>query len=361
MVPEKRSFQGGQTASSDTEGSGIPPGSPSHRAARLTGEPGIPAHHKYLPAAPRPATPLPVSKSIKKAFLLGAGLGTRLRPLTDVLPKPLIPVFHRPLIEHTLDHCLAAGIEEFAINTHHLPGKWEEAFPGSSYCGAPITFFHEPVLLETGGGLKNIESWINGDPLLVHNGDILTSLELPRLLRTHSESPDPVTIGLRGTGHEPHVAIAGNRVIDISGLNGTAPGTHQFVGVYCVAPAFLDLIPPGQKISVIPAFLDLIRTNQLGACFHDEGQWLDLGTRESYLDAHRHPEFGSAVHPAAQINSTAMVEASAVGEGACIGADAVVLNSVLWPGARIADGAQLTNCIVCSSTPATGAHHDEDL
>ena len=122
-----------------------------------------------------------MSKPIRKAFLLGAGLGTRLRPLTSTLPKPLIPVFQRPLIENTLDHCLAAGIEEFAINTHHLPGKWGEAFPDGSYRGAPITFFHEPVLLETGGGLKNIESWINGDPLLVYNGDILTSLALSLL------------------------------------------------------------------------------------------------------------------------------------------------------------------------------------
>ena len=302
-----------------------------------------------------------MSKPIRKAFLLGAGLGTRLRPLTSTLPKPLIPVFQRPLIENTLDHCLAAGIEEFAINTHHLPGKWGEAFPDGSYRGAPITFFHEPVLLETGGGLKNIESWINGDPLLVYNGDILTSLELSRLLETHSQSGDLVTMGLRATGHEPHVAINGNRVIDISKLLGNAPGTHQFVGIYCVNPPFLDLIPPDEKISVIPAFLELIRNNELGASFHDEGHWLDLGTREAYLDAHRHTEFGPSLHPGAHVHATAMVEASVIGAGASIGAEAVVLNCVLWPGARIGKGAQLTNCIVYSSTPATGAHHDEDL
>ena len=302
-----------------------------------------------------------MSSPIKKAFLLGAGLGSRLRPLTSVVPKPLIPVFHRPLIENTLDHCLAAGLEEFAINTHHLPGKWEDAFPARSYRGAPITFFHEPILLETGGGLKNIEPWLEGQPLLVHNGDILTSLDLPRLLQTHANSTDLVTMGLRATGHEPHVALSGNRVIDISEMIGRAPGSHQFVGVYCIDPGFLDFIPPDEKVSVIPSLLEVIRQDKLGASFHDEGHWLDLGTRDSYLDAHLKTEFGSPLHPGSRIDATAMVEASAVGAGASIGAGAVVLNSVLWSGARIGDGAQLTNCIVYSSTPVNGAHHDEDL
>ena len=123
-----------------------------------------------------------MSSSIKKAFLLGAGLGTRLRPLTDILPKPLIPVFNRPLIEYAFDQCLAVGIEEFAVNTHHLPRKWLEAFPDQSYQGLPLKFFHETVLLETGGGLKNIEDWTEGQPILVYNGDILTTLNLGGLL-----------------------------------------------------------------------------------------------------------------------------------------------------------------------------------
>lgn len=302
-----------------------------------------------------------MSAAIKKAFLLGAGLGTRLRPLTEVLPKPLIPVFHRPLIHYALDHCLAAGIEEFAINTHHLPEKWEEAFPTSEYRGAPITFFHEPVLLGTGGGLKNIEEWVNGESILVYNGDILTTLELDRLIATHLNSENALTMGLRSTGHEPHIAIEGDRVVDISKLLGVAPGTHQFVCIYCTNPELLQRIPPKEKISVIPAMLELTREDKLGGSFHDEGVWLDLGTRESYLDAHHITELGPAQHPLARLDPTAMVEASSIGPDASIGADAAVLNTVLWPGAQIEDGAQLTNCIVYSSTPVTGTHHNADL
>jgi mannose-1-phosphate guanylyltransferase len=302
-----------------------------------------------------------VSTPIKKAFVLGAGLGTRLRPLTDVLPKPLIPVFHRPLVEYTLDNCLAAGIEEFAINTHHLPEKWQEAFPGSSYRGAPLTFFHEPVLLETGGGLKNIESWVGDQPLLVCNGDILTSLNLTTLIKDHTSSGRTATLALRSSGHETHIAVEGNEIVDIRELLGKASGTHQFTGVYCINSAAFQDIPPDQKISIIPSFLELIRKGELGASTHDDGIWLDLGTRESYLDAHQHRELGALCHPGASVSQSAMVEASSIGPGASIGAGATVLASVLWPGSQVEEGAQLTNCIVYSSTPVTGTRHNADL
>jgi NDP-sugar pyrophosphorylase family protein len=324
--------------------------------------------------------PSHVSTPITKAFLLGAGLGTRLRPLTNELPKPLIPVFHRPLIHHALDHCLAAGIREFAINTHHLPEKWDELFRGcgvsvqavpaasgedhishGQYRDTPITFFHEPDLLETGGGIKNIEEWICGEPIVVYNGDILSTLDLNRLIATHSDSEMEVTLAVRSTGPALHIAVGGARITDIHRLLGVAEGTHQFTGIYCLNPEFLGRLPAREKVSVIPTFLELAKGGNLGASLHDEGQWLDLGCREAYLDAHRIGNLGNPIHQEATIDPTAMVEASVVGPGASIGPDAVVLNTVLWPNTQIAGGAQLTNCIVYSSTPATGAHHNADL
>jgi mannose-1-phosphate guanylyltransferase len=302
-----------------------------------------------------------VSAPIAKAFLLGAGLGTRLRPLTEALPKPLIPVFHRPLIHHALDHCLAAGIKEFAINTHHLPEKWDELFPTGEYRGAPLTFFHEPTLLETGGGIKNIEDWIGEDSILVYNGDILTTLDLDRLLATHTNLDRSVTLAIRSTGHALHIAVHDDQVTDIHQMLEVAPGTHQFTGLYCIDPGFLSRIPPHEKISVIPAFLELAREQLLGASIRDEGIWLDLGSRESYLNAHLQQGLGGALHPEAHLHSTAMVEDSAIGPGASIGADAAVLNTILWPNAQVESGAQLTNCIVYTSIPVSGAHHNADL
>lgn len=209
-----------------------------------------------------------------QAFILGAGLGTRLKPLTDHVPKPLVPLFHQPLAAWTLDACERAGITDFAINTHHLPETWESFGQGKS-----ITFFRETILLETGGGLKNIEPWIAGDDLLICNGDIFSTLPLPMLIAAHQASGLPVTLAVRSVGEARHIALnhIEDRVTDIRNLLGKSDGTHVFTGIYCVKKSFLDLLPKDEKISVIPAFLELAKEGKLGAIVLDDGIWLDLG------------------------------------------------------------------------------------
>lgn len=293
---------------------------------------------------------------IRKAFLPGAGLGTRLRPLTDLLPKPLVPLFHRPLIEWAMDSCRAAGITEFAINTHHLAerwwmvnGGWEmegEGIAGGnglpsakgSWQGSPLHLFHEPVLLETGGGVKNIEAWAAGENVLVHNGDIFSSLPLDRLIAAHEASGNAVTLAIRSQGDARHIALEGDRVIDIRKMLGVAEGTHVFSGIYCFTPELLKLLPPGEKISVIPAFLELAKQGRIGAIVLDEGDWRDLGDPAAYLAAHRDLALAPAVHPEAVIDPTATLERSVIGPRAEIGAGAVVRDSVVWPGAKVAAG-----------------------
>lgn len=297
---------------------------------------------------------------IRKAFLLGAGLGTRLRPLTDLLPKPLVPLFHKPLIEWAMESCLAAGITDFAINTHHLPEQW--TFAESEDAGllagnglspkagmwkkAPVRLFHEPVLLETGGGVKNIEPWAAGESVLVHNGDIYSSLPLDRLIAAHEASDCPVTLALRSKGDATHIALKGDRVIDIRAKLGIAEGTHVFTGIYCFDPELFDLLPPGEKVSVIPAFLELAKQGRLGAIVLDEGEWRDLGDHASYLAAHREMALAPAIHPEAILHPTATVSGSVVGPGAVIGEGATVQDSVVWPGAQVERGTQVHGQIV---------------
>ncbi len=299
---------------------------------------------------------------IRKAFLPGAGLGTRLRPLTDLLPKPLVPLFHRPLIEWAMDSCLTAGITDFAINTHHLPDKWsfaeseDSSLPGGNgifsrpgrYRGQTVHLFHEPELLETGGGVKNIAAWAAGESVLVHNGDIYSSIPLDRLIAAHEASDCPVTLALRSKGEATHIALneAGDRVIDIRAKLGITEGTHVFSGIYCFDPELFDMIPPGQKIAVIPAFLELARQGRLGAIILDEGDWRDLGDKQAYLAAHCELALAPAVHPAAVVHPSAMVENSIVGPGAEIGEGASVRESVIWPAAVVAAGETLSNEIV---------------
>lgn len=304
-----------------------------------------------------PALPVK-AKPVNQAFILGAGLGNRLRPLTDRLPKPLVPLFHRPLAEWALAACTRAGIERFAVNTHHLPEAWNDFSPDYA-----ITLFHEPILLETGGGLKNIAAWIGNNSLLVHNGDIFSTLPLAQLIAAHEASGLPVTLALRSSGTAKHIALepSGDRVRDIRNLLGRAQGSHVFSGIYCITPAFLDYLPAHQKISVIPAFLELAKSGQLGAIVLDDGVWLDLGDRQSYLRAHRELQLGPAIHPHATLNIGASVERSVIGPGAQIEAGAVIRDSVVWPGSRISSTAILDRCIVFSENLVSGCHCDRDL
>lgn len=265
---------------------------------------------------------------ITQAFILGAGLGTRLRPLTDVFPKPLVPLFHKPLAMWAVEACEAAGCTRFAINTHHLPEKWV-----GFGAGRDVTFFHEPILLETGGGLKNIEDWVEDGSLLIHNGDIFSSMDLRKLVAAHEESGDEVTLAVRSGGGEKRISLGeAGRVEDVrSEVRGLA-GTHVFTGIYCVKKDFLRRVPAGEVIAVIPAFQELVREGKIGAVVLDEGEWMDLGDVESYLAAHRTLALEGPVHPEAVIGEGAVIERSVIGKGARIAAMVRVIDSVVWPG-----------------------------
>ena len=272
-------------------------------------------------------------------------------------------MFHRPLAWWAFEACGKAGIDRFAVNTHHLPEMWDDFARLPDIRDRDVTFFHEPELLETGGGLKNIASWIGDDPLLIHNGDVYSTLDLGKLIAAHETSRNPVTIAVRSEGDAKHIAldVSGTRVTDIRRKLGKEDGTHVFSGIYCVSPEFLGMLPPGEKVSVIPAFLELATAGKLGALVMDDGVWLDLGDRNSYLAAHRTLELGEPIHPDARISPDATVEDSVVGPGAVVEAGAVVRNSVLWAGSRVSSGAELDRCIVCSKRSVSGPHRGEDL
>src|SRR5258708_5625323 len=159
-------------------------------------------------------------------------MGTRLRPLTDALPKPLVPIFQKPLITFALDHLIDAGVNSFVINTHRLPELFAAFFARNAYAEHPVTLVHEPDLLETGGGIKNAEPLFASEPFLTYSGDILTDVDLGPLIDEHFRRGNEVTLALRETGLGPDISFPDCKVIDIAPPLGIA-------GRYALAP-----IPP---------------------------------------------------------------------------------------------------------------------
>lgn len=315
---------------------------------------------------------------IRQAFVLGAGLGTRLRPLTESLPKPLVPIFQKPLITFAFDHLIDAGCERLIVNTHHQPECFAALFPAGEYRGRPLTLRHEPVLLETGGGIANVVDLLGEEPFLVYNADILTDLPLAPLIESHTRAENLVTLALRSGGGPQQVAFdpRSGRILDIRGQLGTgAPDEFVFTGVYVVDPKFLRLLTAGVKRSVIPTFLEIIASGgKLGGVVLDEGNWWDVGTRDAYLQLHRDlpalsfPSFPAeqdwrqTVHPTADLDKEATLSGcSVLGRDTRVGEGVQLHDTIVWPGAQIASRSYLRNCIVRSHQIARGTHHDIDI
>ena len=312
---------------------------------------------------------------ITQAFVLGAGLGMRLRPLTEDLPKPLIPIFQKPLITFVLDHLIAAGVRSFVINTHHRPEAFREFFAEGTYRGHPVQLVHEPEILGTGGGIKNVESQLRAEHFISYSGDLLSDIELAPLLEEHFRAGNDVTIALRETEHGADVALEGNRVVDMVNRYGHA-GRYDFAGIGVWRRAVFDRIPPGQHVSYIPILAEWLGDGgKIGGVVLNERKWFNIGSRKEYLAAHRtileenwkpgyveSPDWPVRVAGDAQIDPSATLSGFySIGAGCRVGAGAILENTILWPGAQIASRAHLRNCIVRSQRKAEGHLSDTDI
>ncbi|MDR3404034.1 MAG: sugar phosphate nucleotidyltransferase [Chthoniobacter sp.] len=307
---------------------------------------------------------------IRTAFVLGAGLGTRLKSLTARRPKPLIPVANRPLITYAFDHLLGVGVERLVINTHWRSEAYARLFPEPVYRGVPLAFRDEqPEVLETAGGIWNVRDLLGTGTFLVYNGDILSDLPLAGAVRAHVDAGNEVTMVLRSSGGPLQVAFdaARGRVTDIGNRVDAAAGPRfLFTGIYLVNSEFIARIPAATKVSVVPIFCEMIRAGaKLGGVVIDEGHWWDLGNREHYLAVHgalATRQSAPWIHPTAEIAPTATISgATAIGAGARIGEHASVNDSLVWEGAEIASGTLLNHCIVTDGQRVEGIHSHADF
>jgi mannose-1-phosphate guanylyltransferase len=300
-----------------------------------------------------------------KAAVLAAGLGTRMRPLTDICPKPLLPVLNRPLLGLVLAQLEAAGCFQVAVNTHHLADQVQD-FLRSAPWSFLLSVSHEPEILGTGGGLRQLGEVLREGPFLAINADILTDLDLAEVYGSHR--PGAVsTLVLHDCAAYNNVWVKDGVVVSL----GTPPpgGADEpplaYTGVQVVDRKMMDYLPPpGQPYNLVQAWREALAAGERLAYITVSGHfWQDLGTPEHYLAAHRRLLTGAApglagyfpgladpcIGPGARIEAGARFGGGVcLGSGAVIGEGASLKNTVVWDRAVISPNVELEDCIVAS-------------
>ena len=287
-----------------------------------------------------------------RAMIVAAGLGTRLRPLTNLLPKPALPVCGLPIVAYTLALLRHHGVSDVMINTHHLPAVLERAATEHCPPGMTLRFSREEKLLDTGGGIRRVVSFLReSDPCLLIGGDMLLDADLTGLVDRHRERADAITLLLR---EDVRADTFGTVGVDDEGAVMRIGSRHDFgpvtrAGVYTwanvVSPRAFDALP---DLEVFSHFDDWIAPmiaagardvrGDFGRCL-----WEPVGTPAEYLAANFAPPTLSYldIRAETQRRGIRLESNRVVGSGASIGAGASLRNTVVWSDEHVPAGAQL--------------------
>lgn len=294
-----------------------------------------------------------------RAVVLVGGRGTRLRPLTDHVPKPMLPIGHRPMIAALVDRLAVGGVTDVTLALGFRPEPFMEAFPDGRVGEVTLRYAVEPEPLDTAGAIRFAAEHAGiDDTFLVANGDIVTDLSVADLVDEHRRTgaeatvhltpvDDPSAFGVVETDGDGRVV----RFIEKPGPGETSSNLIN-AGTYVVEASMLDRIEPGRRVSVErEVFPAVVADGALFAMATDD-YWTDTGRPELYLDANldlltgRRPERCDRCDPAARVDGTAEIDQSIVGAGAMVAAGAVVRRSVILPGASVGEGSLVERSIV---------------
>lgn len=308
-----------------------------------------------------------------RAMVLAAGFGARLRPLTDLMPKPLMPVANRPLITYNFALLAAYGVRDVIVNVHHHAAMIERVL-GNEQCGLRLQYSYEKVILGTGGGVVRARPFFREETFFLFNGDMLTSVDLAALLQFHQNQGAVATIVVRplpeGAGYTPLAYDEAGFVVDFKGIKRPARGavkTCMFVGVHVLSPVIFEFLPSDGFACINDiGYVGMLRRGLPVAAFVDQGPWFDTGTPATYLDANRAILSGRArflpSSPPPLDDTTGVLIGQnvfiddgvklgpevAIGESCRIGKGATIARSVLWPGVEIQPRSQIESSIVAS-------------
>jgi mannose-1-phosphate guanylyltransferase len=217
-----------------------------------------------------------------RAFVLAAGFGTRLEPLTLERPKPLVLVAGIPFICYSLALLKEAGVDSIVCNLHYRPGDIMDFFRRNGDFGFQVDFSMEENILGTGGGIKRCESLFSGGPFLLMNSDIIMDMDVKALISHHESSRHENTVVLcRAESGEATVSVEGDGVMDFRNSLGTGlAATHDYTGAAILSSSIFPFLETGFSSVVYTGFTGLISHLSLGYYEH-RGLWMDAGTPES--------------------------------------------------------------------------------
>jgi len=277
---------------------------------------------------------------IRRAIVLAAGEGSRLAPLTRVVPKPLLPVLGTPLLLRNLQMLRSWGVEDVLINLHHGAAAIINASTGWK-TGLRLTFSFEPDLLDTGGALARAHWFADGAPFWLMNADVACEGVEPAMLFAVFRKPCLAAVWVVPNTGPRTVNASHGRVLTFRAPSRGHAGASTFSGLHLVAPRILKFIPAEGRSSIITAYESAIASGEtVRAVEMPRALWADIGTFEGYLAANdllKHGQPWSCVAPDARM-----------GRGCSI------RNSVVMHGARIASRSRLQHAVIAPHAPAAG-------
>ncbi len=309
-------------------------------------------------------------QDMSSAMILAAGFGTRMRPLTGLRPKCLMPVMNRPLLGHWLERLSAWGIRRAVVNTHHLAGQVADFMVQNRLSGMEVIQSHEPEILGTGGGLAAAREKLGPQPFLSVSADVLFAANAMELFDYQAKTGAVAVLALVDDARFNTVAMDGERVLGFKGDAGLddAPLWLNYANAGVFDPALLDYLPQRGFSNLTDALRAAIRDGRKVLGMGISGWWENLGSPAQLWELHRdliasppkgmehlQPASPVVLGPGAVVEPGARVEGFAVlGAGCLIESGAYVKDCLLMDGARVLKGAKVKGAVLGDGYRATG-------
>lgn len=321
-----------------------------------------------------------------KALFLAGGKGIRMQPLTNGIPKPMVPILNKPLLERTMLHLKKSGISEMVISSCYQPKKIKDYFGNGEQFGLKIQYIVEDIPLGTGGAIKNTEGLFD-DTFIVFNSDILCDIDIQKMMNYHKNSHTLATIAVTEVEDPSAYGVIENDkwgyAVSFIEKPDAESITSHFInaGIYIFEPVIFKEISLDGPVSVErETFPKLLENGQKIAVYKDNSYWIDIGTLEKYKQVHKDildgkcklvdcNTSGSGIHLGrnvkicpdskimapvyigdnVEIGAKAMISNSVIGNNVSIGAASRIVGSIIWDGVHISSGVRLTNTIITSN------------